>query len=157
MENRVSQEVPDEVLTQVLTKLNEAEALLKPFAVEMTPGQLLTLPKMADKSVPFVEKVMMYLESNPDYAPPFVKKEDLGVDLNVFEGLSPIVNATSRFSETVNNLRQVAGSEAYIAALSYYNSVKQAAKLALPGAAIIADDLAKRFETTGPKKNKETV
>ena len=58
MENRVSQEVPDEVLTQVLTKLNEAEALLKPFAVEMTPGQLLTLPKMADKSVPFVEKVM---------------------------------------------------------------------------------------------------
>jgi hypothetical protein len=39
----------------------------------------------------------------------------------------------------------LAGSEAYIAALAYYNSVKQAAKMNVPGARAIYDDLSKRF------------
>ena len=39
----------------------------------------------------------------------------------------------------------MAGSEAYIASLSYYNSVKMAAKLNVPGAKPIYDDLKKRF------------
>lgn len=41
-----------------------------------------------------------------------------------------------------------AGGESYIIALSYYNSVKQATKMNVPGAKSIYEDLKKRFEKT---------
>jgi hypothetical protein len=41
-----------------------------------------------------------------------------------------------------------AGGESYVNALSYYNSVKQVAKMNVPGAKSIHDDLKKRFEKT---------
>jgi len=40
------------------------------------------------------------------------------------------------------------GSEAYMAALMYYNSVKMAAKTGQPNASSIYDDLSKRFPST---------
>jgi len=46
-----------------------------------------------------------------------------------------------------------AGAESYVNALSYYNSVKQAAKMNIPGAKAIYDDLKKRFAGNGPKKS----
>jgi hypothetical protein len=47
----------------------------------------------------------------------------------------------------------MAGSEAYVSALSYYNSVKTAAKMNVPGAKIIFEDLSKRFA----KPNRKAV
>ncbi len=38
------------------------------------------------------------------------------------------------------------GGESYVNALSYYNSVKQATKMNVPGAKSIYEDLRKRFE-----------
>jgi len=52
----------------------------------------------------------------------------------------------------------LAGSEAYVAALSFYNSVKQAAKLNVPEAKTIYEDLKKRFAGQGVKtETSETV
>jgi len=45
----------------------------------------------------------------------------------------------------------VAGSEAYIAALAFYKSVKVAATMNVPGAQEIYDDLSKRFEISTTK------
>lgn len=45
-----------------------------------------------------------------------------------------------------------AGSESYTAALTYYNSVKQAAKLSVPGSKAIYEDLRKRFASNGNRK-----
>lgn len=46
----------------------------------------------------------------------------------------------------------LAGSEAYAAALSYYNSVKMASKLNVNGAKAIYEDLRKRFEHKSKKE-----
>ena len=49
----------------------------------------------------------------------------------------------------------LAGSEAYVAALSYYNAVKQAVKMNVAGAKVIYDDLRTRFEGNGPRSAKD--
>ena len=46
----------------------------------------------------------------------------------------------------------LSGSEAYVASLAFYNSVKQAAKINIPGAKAISEDLKLRF-TRQAKKN----
>jgi hypothetical protein len=46
----------------------------------------------------------------------------------------------------------MSGSEAYTAALAYYNSVKQAAKMNVPNAKSIYKDLKQRFEKRIEKK-----
>ena len=53
--------------------------------------------------------------------------------------------ALSRIADRVDDSLLLSGSQAYAAALAYYQSVKAAAKLGQPGAAVIADDLSERF------------
>jgi hypothetical protein len=50
----------------------------------------------------------------------------------------------------------VAGSEAYQAALIFYNSVKMAVRQDVPGAKAIHEELMKRFPHGKRKKNDET-
>lgn len=51
----------------------------------------------------------------------------------------------------------VAGSEAYSAALTYYNTVKQANNMNIPGAKVIYEDLKKRFEKTNSSPAPEPI
>jgi len=48
--------------------------------------------------------------------------------------------------DNLPDTEMLSGSEAYVAALTYYNSVKQAAKMNVPSAKAIYEDLRKRFE-----------
>ena len=48
-----------------------------------------------------------------------------------------------------------AGAESYVCALTYYNSVKMAAKMDIPGAKSIHEDLSKRFEKSKNTKEEE--
>lgn len=50
-----------------------------------------------------------------------------------------------------NDTIMMAGSEAYIAALMYYNSIKRVAAENVPGAKAIYDDLKVRFEINQKK------
>jgi len=49
-------------------------------------------------------------------------------------------------AEMLNDARTAAGSDAYQAALSVYNSAKGAAKQGVPGTQTIVDEMGKLFE-----------
>jgi hypothetical protein len=49
----------------------------------------------------------------------------------------------------------LSGSEAYVASLAFYNSVKQAARINVPGAKAIAEDLKLRFARQGKRITNE--
>jgi len=49
----------------------------------------------------------------------------------------------------------MAGSEAYIASLSFYNSAKDAAKRDIPGAKAVYEDLRLRFPQANGRKKEE--
>ena len=104
---------------------------------------------MSDGTEPFVSKVLDYARSNPEFAPKFMKVEDLEMDFNAVKDLQAIYRPLLQLVQQLDDTILMSGSEAYVSALAYYNSVKIGAKMNIPGAKSIYDDLKKRFVRAG--------
>jgi hypothetical protein len=142
----VSIVIPSETLSQVLDLQNQIKALMAPYLKALTAAERRELPKMADKTFPFVSKALDYAESNPEFAPKYLNVEALQIDVQAVTDLTSVEQPALNFSTQLNDTIMLCGSEAYVAALMYYNSVKEAARRNIPGAKAIFDDLKSRFE-----------
>jgi hypothetical protein len=151
MENRISIEIPPADLQAIKAALQQIQALLAQHVIALTPEQRKTIPKMSDGTEPFVDKVMDYAVNNSEFLPAFVSLGELQKDWNATSGLMPLLRMVDQIHDTMSDTAMLAGSEAYKGALSYYNSVKQAAKMNAPDAKAIYEDLRKRFEKQGRK------
>jgi hypothetical protein len=146
MDNKINFSIPEEVINQVTQRLNEAASLLQPYLIALSPEERRTIPKMSDKTMPFVEKTLEYCQTAPQFAPTYMDREALAGDMKVTQQLTPLLRTTIALNDGLDDTTMEAGAESYVNALSYYNSVKQAAKMNVPGAKSIYDDLSKRFE-----------
>jgi hypothetical protein len=81
----------------------------------------------------------------------------LNKDVNAVNTLSSILKQLEQVTESIDDTMMLAGSEAYIASLSYYNSVKQGTKMNVPNAKIIYEDLKTRFPQKSAKTEPEPV
>jgi hypothetical protein len=149
MDNKVNYSIPPEVIAQATTKLSEVTNILKPYLIALTPSERQELPKMSDGTLPFVQKCLGYCQSNPEFAPSFVDFDGLASDMKVYEQLLPVYRLVLQLENKLNDTSMEAGAESFVSALSYYNSVKYAARMDAPGAKAIADDLSKRFARNG--------
>ncbi len=138
--------VPANVLAQVTDLVNQIASLLQPYLHALTPGQRKILPKMADKTVSFISKALEFANSNSQFAPAYLDVKSLSDNVTSVTELTQVENPLASLSMQLSDTVMIAGSEAYVAALTFYNSVKEAARRNVPGAKPIADDLKKRFE-----------
>lgn len=145
MDNKINFSIPDEAIAQVKQKLAEITTIFKPYLIALTPAERQAIPKMSDKTVPFVEKTLDYCTSAPQFAPSFMDREALAADMKVVNQLIPVFRIVKQLSDGLDDTSMEAGAESYVNALAYYNSVKLAAKNDVPGAKAIYEDLSKRF------------
>lgn len=145
-ENVVSIQIPVEDQKTLSKKLQEINALLKPFLIALQPAERQALPKMSDKTIPFVEKVLEYTQSNPEFTPSYLQVEEMEIDIQAVEDLRKLYREVEQLCKNLDDTIMLSGSEAYAAALAYYNSVKQASKMNVPGAKSIFEDLSQRFQ-----------
>lgn len=157
MDNKINFLIPEEDINEVTQKLNEAATLLQPYLIALTPEERRTIPKMSDKTMPFVEKTLEYCQTAPQFAPPYMDREALAGDMKITQQLTPLLRTTIALNNGLDDTVMEAGGESYVNALSYYNSVKQAAKMNVPGAKSIYEDLKKRFEKTKSGNGVPTV
>lgn len=150
--NQISAAISDQTLAQIETKISEIRQLLSPYLVNLTPEERTKLPKMSDKSVSFVSKVMEYIKTNPDLIPPMMDKEEMEKDFKLNQSLQPVFKILKQLSENVSETLMLTGHEAYVQALLYYATVKMAAKTGSPDAKTIQEDLGKRFAKKSPSK-----
>lgn len=150
--NQISAAISDQTLAQIETKISEIRHLLSPYLVNLTPEERTKLPKMSDKSVSFVSKVMEYIKTNPDLIPPMMDKEEMEKDFKLNQSLQPVFKILKQLSENVGETLMLTGHEAYVQALLYYATVKMAAKTGSPDAKTIQEDLGKRFAGQGKTK-----
>ncbi len=154
-ENVVSIVIPPSELQQVLFKLQEISTILKPYLIALTPEERKTIPKMSDKTQPFVEKALDYALSNPEFTPAYMSVPELQIDMKAVQDFTAIMQLLQPICDNVSDTEMLSGSEAYLAALTYYNSVKHAAKSNVPSAKAIYEDLSKRFEAQKAKGKKQ--
>ena len=151
MNNIHNQSIPQEVLDQAISRINEAAAILKPYTLSLTPDERKNILKMGDKSSAFVEKALEYTKTNPEFIPAFMTSADLEIDLADSKNLVGPVSLVTQLLYSLDDTMMVAGSEAYYAALYYYKSVQQAATMNIPGAKAIYEELKKRFPSISRK------
>jgi hypothetical protein len=153
MENKHSESIPADILAQVQSLVNQANALLLPYITPLTPTQRQSLPKMGEKTFSFVEKAHEFALQNPNLCPPYLNIEAFNTDFADAHNLLTLNNTTQQLREATDDTAMTAGSEAYQASLIFYNSVKMAARQDVPGAKAVYEELRKRFPGTRHKSS----
>lgn len=77
------------------------------------------------------------------------------IDFNDYQNLRPLVVMVEQLLHQIEDTMTMAGSEAYIASLSFYNLAKDAAKRDIPGAKAVYEDLRLRFPQANGRKKEE--
>ena len=152
--NRISMTIPPEVVEQVKNLFNQANQLLAPYLINLTPDERVQLPKMGDKSIPFVTKGAEYMKAAGTPVPPYVSVAELEIDFHAFETLRQIRQIAQPLVDKLDDTMLLCGSEAYVAALAFYTYLKGAAKMNVPGAKTVLEDLSTRFPGRPAKKEK---
>lgn len=152
-ENLISIKIKPEELSQVMEALQKVDNILKPYIIALTVAERKAYPKMSDKTYPFVEKVLDYSKTNSEFVPNFLNVPEMAIDFQAVMDLQSVFRVLEQIYQNVSDTMLLAGSEAYLAALTYYNTVKQGAKMNVPNAKAIHEDLRKRFEGQGRTKS----
>jgi len=88
--------------------------------------------------------------------PTYLDLPEAKSDLLLTQDLNNILNQISTLQRAIEDTMMVAGSEAYTAALVFYNSVKGASRVNVPGSEAIHKDLQERFAVKPRKTETET-
>ena len=152
--NRNSFIIPDDDLQAIQAAVQTLQAKLVPYLVNIGSDEKRGLTKMGSKSVDFVSKTLNYAATNPQFKPAFVDIEEFSRDVTAFGMLRSLQQPVSQLADMLDDSLALTGSDAMTAALAYYQSVKTANKLNIPGAATISDDLSSRFAGQGKATTK---
>ena len=155
--NRISFDIPDDDMQAIQAALQTLQDKLLPHLVDLNGDDRRALPKMGAKTVDFVSKTLSYARTNPQFTPAFVDVDELSRDLAAVGTLRGLQQPLDQLAGLVDASLLLSGSEAYAAALACYQSFKAAAKLHMPGAGIIANDLSDRFPGRPVKRDTPPV
>ena len=145
MNNKHAQEVPTSVLAEAKSKIKEVIDMLAPYTLTITPSERHELPKMGEKTLSFVSKSYELALQNPKLCPSYLDMDEFSIDFNDSQNFRPLMNLAQQLEGAIDDTRMVAGSEAFQAALIFYNAVKQAASKDVPGAKEVYAELKKRY------------
>lgn len=143
--NTVSIQIPEAELQTVKEAIATLKTTLSPYLIAISAVERQRIPKMGDGTIPFVEKVMDYAQEDSQFLPPFVDLNELSKDWEVVKRLAPLLRDLQQVESNLNDTVMMAGSEAYVGALGYYNSVKYGARVNVADAKVIHEDLKQRF------------
>jgi hypothetical protein len=144
-ENYHLQAIPEPVVQQAQGLLDQLNALLSPYEQTLTPEERQSMLSMGDKSVAFVEKAYDLAVQNPPLVPSYLSMSEFELDKTDALRLKTLLNTAQQVVQGIADTEMVSGSEAFQAALVFYNAVKYAASQDVYGAKAIYEELRKRF------------
>ena len=156
-ENRISIEFTAAQVKAINEAIQTLADNFQPVLIALEAEDKKNLAKIGEKSVSFVEKTGQYVETAAEFTPPFIDAAEMKKDLQAFNTLNDFLRPLQQIVRNLDDTATLCGSEALLASLAYYNSVRVAAKMNVPKAATVYDDLSQRFEGQKAKRNKPEV
>jgi hypothetical protein len=150
-------QIPADVLADAQELLERLKQLLKPYGITLTARDRTELPKMGNKNLSFVAKAYELAKLHPDLVPPYLKLDDFSKDFSDATNLLPLLVNCQEVTSIVSDTALVAGSEAYISALTFYQAAKTASKLRISGSKTVAQELRERFPRNTHRKSVATT
>lgn len=152
MENKISIEISPADLQAVKDAIAVVQTVLGPILIALSPDERKKRNKMGEASKPFVEKVLEYAKSNPEFLPAFAKVIEMDKDWKAHVDLGPIFNALNQLTSNLNDTLLEVGSDLMKPCNVYYKSVQMGVKMDVPNAKPIYEDLKVRYEQKPKKK-----
>lgn len=148
-DNLISLQLTAENVEQIRGILKSLEDTLKPDLVALSPTQKKDLAKVGNRMVPFINKVLQYVETNPEFVPTYLMNvAEFRIDVAAVNLLSEFYSRLNQLVGLLEDTMMLSGSEGYQSALQYYNAIKQSAKAGVPAAQVIYADLKVFFSRT---------
>ena len=155
IENRVSLTFTKDELVQIKAAIQTLVGLLAPKLIALSAEDKKRISKISDDSIPFNEKVAQYVVSNPEFVPMFRTADEFLTDFSAFTELRGFIRLLEQIFGNMEDTSMLAGSEADEFARAYYGAVGQAAKMGVPNAQPIYDDLSLRYEAQRANRPKK--
>jgi hypothetical protein len=152
MSNSLSNRINASLAPAAITNIKTAIATIKtnlPFLLGLTPEERIALPKINVANRVFVADALNAVINNASMLPAYFVAADLKNDYDLYVALDEINLLFSQLAEQINDTQMLAGSEAFVSALSAYRLFAAAAAGGVQGADAVNDMLAERFKTQG--------
>jgi len=150
--NNISVVLDDATLTEVRAAIGVLKARLLPVLKTLSVQDRKELPKLGDRTAEFVRKAYDYTGIHPDLVPGYLDRTAFKTDLDALALLQNLERELAPLNDALGDSVLLAGSEAYQAALLFYNNVKTAKKVNVGASASVFDDLSARFPGAVAKK-----
>ncbi|MBL7789231.1 MAG: hypothetical protein JNL75_05290 [Chitinophagales bacterium] len=115
------------------------------FSVSLTTEERSSLPKISVANKSFTEDAINTLANNAAIFPVYLDVKLMQNDLKLYQQLDELATMLRQTLERIEDTRILAGSEAYVAALSVYKLVGAAASAGVQGTDTIYEQLRERF------------
>lgn len=148
MENKVNAEINAATQTKVNDAIDSVKTNL-PFLIEHSTTESKRLIHMEAGRIDFVRRALFLAKNNPKIQPQFFEMDDYQKDVDLAQELDEIISKTTILLKMLNDTRNQAGHEAYLAALEVYNTSKRGAAKGIDGAQTAYDELKSLFEGQG--------
>ena len=144
-DNKISASISAQDMTDILAAFATLKAKL-PFLINLNIEEKRRMPNIGTERGGMVETFTTEMGLHADLIPTFVDMPELALDKALFAQLDTIKACANELCEGINDTHQAVGSDMYLAYLSFYNNVKQAAKRSVVGADAIYENLRRFFQ-----------
>ena len=123
------------------------------FLLSLQTEDAVTLLKVGNAYLPFIDKVYQVMVAHPEIIPPVYDQDEFIWDYNLLSTIRPIFSQISELNESIQKTFNAIGSDVLVGALEVYSGVKLK-KDKVPGLSIKADEMTVFFKKSEAKVSK---
>lgn len=142
-------------ITTLTDAITAFRTVLAGKTVNLTPEERSRLYKMRNNRYTLAVRSLNFAQNHPNLVPPFVSLPEANRDFTYYQQLDNFIGEMRFLLETLDDTQKAVGSEVLKFCLPFYQSVKQAAQLDVPGSTSIYDALNEFFDLP-PRPEEET-
>ena len=154
MIKKTIKKIPADVFQNAQLKLNELVKMFEPYLVVLTPEERQTLTKNGTGSFEFVKLSHELAVEYPELFPSFIKTAIFREEFFTAHELFIFARKIEQLKNNLNDTEMLAGSRALDVAMTFYQTVKIAARRDIPGARTIFEELKPAFPYRSRKRKK---
>jgi hypothetical protein len=146
--NRIDTVISDADLATVNGAIDTIETTLS-FLIGLTVDERIQLPKINVANKSFTQDAINAVVNNGTMLPAYLNQTAMQKDMNLYNQLDKLAGRIRQVLEKIDDTQMLAGSEAFVAALTAYKLFSAAAAAGIPGSDAIYDTLRERFAGQG--------
>ena len=138
-ENRISAELSEQAVQEILKKTQEINDLL-PFLIGLTDTERKRLTSIGPANLIFLQDVSESVALRPDLPPAYVNTQELAKDVQLWDRLNTVRTPLLELINNINDTLLKVGDEVYKPSLAVYEAIGAASKNGVPGVKAIHEN-----------------